>query len=147
MSDLAQEIRDIKRRVARLEGLESVLPASGTYTPTYEGGTTPGTTGYAFQNGIYTIHGNIILVAGQINWSSATGTGEARISLPYTPSVGNWTGSLRLSGVTYANDTPQMLLSAGSLYFVMDSPLTNAAQTRVQMEAAGSVIWTVAYII
>jgi hypothetical protein len=119
---------------------------AATYTPIYYGGTTAGITGHTFQSGAYRRLGDVAIVTGQVNWSSATGTGEARVSLPFAPATYNFTGSLWLSGVTFANSAPQMFLGAGA-YFVMDSPLTNAAPTRVAVEAAGSLVWTVTYFI
>lgn len=151
MSDaqLIQRISQLEKRLSLLETQESLHIESGSYTPTYEGGTTPGSTTYTFQGGNYFIIGNIIVVTGQINWSAATGTGDARISVPFALAGSlNFSGSLRLSGVTYANDTPQLLLSPGTLYFVMDSPATNAAGNRVQIENnSGSVVWTIIYAI
>jgi hypothetical protein len=150
MSDvqLIQRISNLEKRLSLLETMENIHIESGLYTPTYEGGTTPGTTTYAFQDGRYFIIGNIILITGQINWTNATGTGEARVSVPFTPTGGNYSGSLRIGSVTYANDTPQILISTGNLFFVMDSPATNAAGNRVQVENnTGSVIWTLVYAI
>ena len=116
-----------------------------SYTPTYVGGTTPGTTTYTFQDGAYSRMGSLVLVRGQLAWSAATGTGEARISVPVAPSAGNFTGSLFLSGVTFAAGSPQMLLSPGLLYFTMASPATNAVPTTVQVEASANIIFSVAY--
>lgn len=121
---------------------------TGTWTPTYLGGTTAGTTTYSFRAGYWTRLGNIIIAAGQINWSAATGTGEARISLPVTGAVSNIAGNAWISGVTFANSTPLALFQPSiGTYFVLDSPLTNAGNTRVQVEAVGSIIWTITYLI
>ena len=120
--------------------------ASGTRTPTYVGGTTAGVTTYGFQTAAWVREGNKITDIGQINWSAATGTGEARISLPFAPVGYNVTGSVWLSGVTFVNSTPTPFAGA-NLYFVLDSPLTNAGNTRVQVEAAGSIVWVLTYFI
>lgn len=149
MSDpFAEIIREqalLDKTLERARLKETPISEKGTYVPTYVGGTTPGTTTYSFQSGVYAVIGPIIVVTGQINWTAATGTGEARISVPFTPTGGNYGGTLRISAVTFANSTPELLISSGNLYFNMDSPITNAGTTRVQMEAAGSVIWTIVY--
>lgn len=140
----ARQLADIQRRLDQLEAMAQIRYEKSTYTPTYVGGTTAGVTMYTFQNGKYTRLGNIVIVIGQVNWSAATGTGEARISLPYTPVGGNVSGSAWISGVTFANSTPVVLAGVGA-YFVLDSPLTNAASTRVAIEAVGSIVWALAY--
>lgn len=121
--------------------------ASGTYVPVLFGGTAAGVTGHTFQSGAWRRRGDVLTVIGQVNWNTTTGTGEARISLPFAPATYNATGSVWISAVTFANSTPMLLANVSNLYFVMDSPLTNAGNTRVQMEAAGSVIWCVTYLI
>ena len=56
----------------------------GTYTPTLVGGTTAGTTTYTTQVGFYTRIGNRVTFDLTIIYTAATGTGEARLSLPST---------------------------------------------------------------
>lgn len=115
-----------------------------TYTPTYLGGTTAGTTTYAAngQVGIWTRLGRLIFFHGRVEWTAATGTGNAQISLPFTTTSGtnfNYSGGADTTGVTFANSTPTMLISASTAFFVLRSPLTNAAPTTVQIEAAGAI--------
>jgi hypothetical protein len=56
----------------------------GTFTPTYEGTTTAGTTTYTIQNGYYTKIGNIVTVIINLGWSGATGTGVSQVGgLPF----------------------------------------------------------------
>jgi hypothetical protein len=121
--------------------------ATGTYTPTYQGGTTGGTTTYTFQDAAWTRIGNVIVVRGQVAWSAATGTGTARISLPIVANGGNFAGACVLNGVTFANSAPEVQITAGDLFFILRSPLTNAAPTDVAIEAAGNVIWTLTYFV
>jgi hypothetical protein len=121
---------------------------AGTYTPTYVGGTTAGTTTYLLQEGEFRRFGNVVHCSGRINWSAATGTGEARILLPSVPAGAyRSTGSLFVDGVTFANTMPQMLVVPGQQYFTMYSALTNAAPTVVAVEAAGLIIWSLTYFI
>lgn len=146
MSDDLADQRLARRIAALLPGLRFVQQEQGTYTPTYLGGTTAGTTTYTFQSGKYTRVGNLVTVIGQINWSAATGTGEARFSLPFAPVGGNSSGSVYLSAVTFANNTPGILLGVGA-HFTLTSPLTNAAGGIVQVEAVGALVWQVTYFI
>jgi hypothetical protein len=94
----------------------------GTWTPTYFGATTVGTTSYTFRNGTYTKIGNLVHATAIIGVSSATGTGNARIGgLPFTSlSQGNghypplnwsynnghaFTSGYQLAGYVSRNDT------------------------------------------
>lgn len=149
MSDIRQ-LRRLARRVGQAEVIErpavsgqSTLVETGTYTPTYQGGTTGGVTTYTIQEGYWTRVGNIVTVQGTLVWTAATGTGDARISLPFT-SAQRGTGALRVISVTFAAGTPQIVLGADA-YFTMISPATNAAGTTVQMEAAGNIVFQVTY--
>ncbi len=147
LEELVRRLLALEKRVGRVEVRERLAGTPlTTRTPTYTGGTIAGATTYTFQSAAYVQLGNVVIDVGQINWSAATGTGEARISLPFAPATYNFTGAVWNSGVTFANNTPQPLLGVGA-YFVLESPLTNAASARVQMEAAGSIIWTIAYFV
>lgn len=143
----ARKIDEIMRRLDALEASAHIIYNKGTYVPTYVGGTTAGATTYTFQSATWRKKGSELTVIGQINWSAATGTGEARFSLPFAPATYNASGSAWISGVTFANSTPVPLASVGNLYFVLDSPLTNAGNGRVQVEAAGSIIWCISYFV
>ena len=57
--------------------------SEGTWTPTMIGGSTAGTTTYVSQFGFYTRIGNMVFFDMTVAWSAATGTGEARYSLPF----------------------------------------------------------------
>lgn len=117
---------------------------SGTYSPTYGGETTFGTTTYAAngQVGHWRRYGDLVYAYGRVEWTAATGTGNAIISLPFTAvNVTNlgMPGSLDTTTVTFANGTPTLLVPINTAFFRMRSPLTNAAITNVAIEAAGIV--------
>lgn len=121
-----------------------------TYVPTYTGGTAAGTTTYSVQQGAYVRLGSVVIALGTLQWTAATGTGDARISLPFTSanvSNQNAGGSVWISSVTFANSTPLVLISPNVAYFVLSSPLTNAGNTQVAIEAAGVLVFTVVYLI
>jgi hypothetical protein len=148
MSD--QVLRRLDAVEALLERLRKV-DAGGvvvSYTPTYEGGTTPGATTYSVQVGAYIREGNKVTATGTLIWTAATGTGNARVSLPIAAANvtdQDYSGGLDLVSVTFANSTPTLELIYNTAYFQMRSPATNAAGALVQMEAAGTIIFTVTY--
>ena len=59
----------------------------GTWTPSYYGSSSAGTTTYASRNGTYQKIGNCVFCEWYLDWSSKTGTGDALIGgLPFTAS-------------------------------------------------------------
>lgn len=146
MVELQRQIRDILDRLERLEKPDVGI-ISTTYTPTYVGGTTPGVTTYSLQQGVYIRCGKLVVATGAVVWTNATGTGTARISLPVAGASGvNQSGSIRLVDVTFASGTPQVEF-AGTDYFTMRSPATNAGGTAVAIEVAGNIIFSIVYLI
>lgn len=117
--------------------------ASGTYAPTYTGATTAGVTTYAAngQVGGWWRHGIVIFFRGRLEWTAATGTGNAQISLPPFTAASttnlNAAISIDTNNITFANGTPQAIISAGGTVFQMRSPITNAGSAAVAVEAAG----------
>lgn len=139
---------DLARRIGQSEVKEVPIYAIGTYAPTYLGGTTPGVTTHTVQQGAWTRLGNLMFVTGTVQWSAATGTGNAQISLPFTSANvanQNHAGSLWQSVVTFANGTPQLLISPNTAFFIMTSPITNGANATVAVEAAGLVVFSATY--
>lgn len=141
LRELLRELRTLKQCVAAIEVVETIAYTPPTsYTPTYLGGTTAGVTTYSLQQGQYIRLGNVVLVTGNVTWTASTGTGNAQVSLPFTPTF-RGAGALWVQNVTFANGTPQIQIAAQN-FFLMYSPLTNAAGAIVQMEAAGDVRFT-----
>jgi hypothetical protein len=138
---------EILRRLAALEELarrpraESAI--SGTWTPTYLGATTPGTTTYTVQVGTYTRIDNVVFFQVYVAWTAATGTGIANISLPFTSvstTNSNRAVSVGTDGVTFANGSVQALISPNTAYVYLFSPLSNGVGTAVAVEAAGLIV-------
>jgi hypothetical protein len=119
----------------------------GTYTPTYTGGTTAGTTTYSNQEGRWVRLGPVVYVWGRVNWSAATGTGNARISLPFTIAAGLTRNPVTVftNLVTFANTTLQGMMLGTVNYFELYSHNTNAAVAAVQIEAAGEIAFAAMY--
>lgn len=151
-----RELEGILRRLRRLEdwrdrGMPEVpLYVVANYTPDYYGGTTAGTTTYSVGGrvGGYARIGNLVTAWGTLVWTNATGTGNARISLPFTASASannNVAAYVRTVAVTFANGSVQAQVAAGTAYIEMLSPATNAASTTLAVEAGGNIIFTVTY--
>lgn len=147
--DVRLRLTETKETLGGIAGFTSFY-ATGTYSPTYLGGTTPGATTYTIQQGTWVRLGSLVVATGTVVWSAATGTGDAQISLPFAAANvanQNFSGSVRPINVTFANSTPQVQIASNTAYFTLQSPLTNAASTPVAIEAAGNVIFTIAFFI
>lgn len=146
--NLIERIKKLESAVERLAARTFLLYQKGTYSPTYEGGTTAGTTTYTLQQGSYVRIGRLLVVSGAVVWTAATGTGNAQVSLPFAAASGiNFTGAVRLVNVTFTNSTPTPEFSNTQQFFIMRSPLTNAAGAIVAMEAAGNIVFTIVYFV
>ena len=154
---MSDALEGILRRLAKLEDAyeqtrpkETLTYATGTWQPTYVGGTTAGATGYAVQVGEYTRIGRMVFGQGRVVWTSATGTGVARISLPFAASsITNAYGAVALvtDNVTFAGTAPEGLIIPGAAYFELKYPVSNANAVDIAVEAAGTVFFQVSYII
>lgn len=145
---IERQIREIADLLERLRKAD-VGGVVTTYTPTYDGAVS-GVTTYSVQQGSYVREGNTVAVTGTIVWTNATGTGDARISLPITASATtnqNFSGFVRTVNITFANGSVQAQIAANTAYMIMFSPATNAAGTTVQMETAGNLIFTAVYFV
>lgn len=145
----AQQQYRTEQRIGQTEVRETPLYVPPTvYIPTYLGGTTAGTTTYSVRLGGYARIGQMVTAWGTLVWTNATGTGNARISLPFTASASSSNSVaayVRTVNVTFANGSIQAQVAAGTNYIEMFSPATNAAGTTLAVEAAGNIIFTVTY--
>ena len=150
MSDDLDIQRLAKRLRDPLQGWGFIVPGQGTYAPTYLGDTTAGATTYTTQAGFYVRLGRIVIAWGLLVWTAATGTGNARVSLPFPVSATTntaFSGTIDMLGVTFANSTPTPEMTASVTGFIMRSPLTNANGAVVAIEAAGTLAFTIVYAI
>lgn len=145
LEGLLRRLRDLEQRLGRTETRERP-GVSSAYTPTYLGGTTLGATTYTAQGGNYTRVGNVVVVQGRVTWTAATGTGQARISLPFTAAFAApapiWT-----SNVTFGALTPYGLVQAGVNYLTIWTPANNAASAAIAVEAAGDIQFQATYLL
>lgn len=152
MSDMSEVLRRLLalERAAREPKGELLTYATAAYTPTYLGAATPGTTTYTTQVGAYTRIGNVVFFTAYVVWTAATGTGVAVVSLPFTSAnVTNqrFAVSVFTSSVTFANSGVQGVILPNTTRVQFASPLTNAASTDINVEAAGSLNVTGWYLV
>lgn len=122
----------------------------GSWTPTYFGLTTAGTTTYTMQEGRYAVHGSVVELWGRVTWTAATGTGQAVIGgLPFAvPSIGNlfYPAALWVSDVTFGGSGVQLLGWPGQPQLRLYTLSSNATSTAINIEAAGDIIFNVRYL-
>ena len=122
----------------------------GTYTPTIVGGTSAGVGTYTVQVGRYTKIGNIVTVSGRVVWTTHTGTGVMRLTLPFT--AVNTANYFPSGGINYSN----LLVGAGKQLAITVN--TNAAhcsfdacdpsggaRANVAIDTAADIMFTVVY--
>ena len=141
-------IRDLKAN-----GLWAAIAAefyeAAAYTPTYLGLTSAGVTTYITQEGFYVRVGAVVHTWVNLNWSAASGTGDAIISLPFTAGslVALYPGTIRYNSVTWTGSDPQIVVNAGTAYARMQGVSSNAAPTLTAVEAAGAIAAYVPYLV
>ena len=149
-ADLIQEQLALDRRLSITEVKETPIYASGTYAPTYLGQAVAGATTYTIQEGSWVRIGRKVQVWGRVAWSAATGTGAAIISIPKTAiftRVTRFPVLIYPVNLTFANGSVVGVIDSATsaVYFVMNSPATNAAGTAVAVEAAGDLSFSTEY--
>lgn len=145
MEELIRRVLGLEAAVRALATREGPIYAKGTWTPTYSGLTTAGTTTYTGQRyGEYVRVGRLITFTGIVGWTAASGTGGVVIGgLPFTSaSTTNdfWAVSVRANGVTFSGSGIQAYISTGTSTIILETPTTNTTPTAVAVEAAGSLI-------
>jgi hypothetical protein len=157
-NDMLKLLYDNNKRLKQTETREvpgnvpgfSQFYDTGTWVPTYLGGTTPGVTTYTTQVGAWVRVGALVVATATVQWSAATGTGDAQFSLPFTAvNTANkfYAVPVRTNLVTFANSAPIGQLINNTAYIILISPLTNAASGVTQIEAAGFIMYTASYFV
>lgn len=148
MSDNTELARNLRIPLATYLMSYDTAYDANTYTITYLGGTVPGATTYTLQTGAYVRVGALVVATGTVVWTAASGTGNAQISLPFAAAnVTNqfYSGSVRVDSVTFANGSPEIIMSPNTSFFSLVTPITNAASPTLAVEAAGNIVFTVSY--
>jgi hypothetical protein len=125
----------------------------GTFSPTYFGQSTAGTTTYAVQVGRHLRIANVAVATLYVNWTNATGTGNALVGgLPFTSentanqfiAPGLW-----YSAITYGAGTGVRLLFRPNTTQIelWTQPATNTAAAQLAIEVAGELAITVVYFV
>lgn len=124
---------------------EMVRRARGTFSPTYFGQTTAGVTTYAVQVGRYERLGTRVDFTLYVNWTNATGTGNALVgNLPFTSeNVANQfvAPNSWYSAITFAAGTGVRLLFRPNTTQIelWTQPASNVAAAQLGIEVAGEI--------
>ena len=125
----------------------------GTFTPTIEGSSSPGTHTYGLQLGKYTKVGNKVTIQLQVNWSSGTGSGTAMYvkGLPFTQSSGfiqsltiGFINNVTLASNTYAHAN---IANNNNYIRLFDDVVGGGATGDVAYDSAGEISIGGTYII
>jgi hypothetical protein len=137
-----------RRGAVVVPAVSGVLVETDTYTPTYYGLSSAGTTTYSTRQGQYVRIGNLVIAQFNITWTAATGTGNAAISLPYPAAAGYpFAIPIYTADVTFAATGVMGLVQTGTNYVLLGTPTSNAATATLAVEAAGTIIGTAIYMI
>ena len=104
----------------------------GTWTPTLVGGTTSGTTTYDIQSGSYVKIGKTVICQLSLNIASKTGTGDIKISLPFT-ATGRFSGSPLIFNFTTSNQQVNLYGPSGNFAFISKRNISDGAAALGQM--------------
>lgn len=127
---------------------QMVKYATGTWTPTYLGLSTAGTTTYTTQQGNYVQIGRMVVASFELTWTNATGTGSAAIYLPSTAaSTMEFPMPIYTTNVTFSAGTPYGFVNTGTNYLILGTPTTNAATATLAIETAGTIYGTAIYFV
>lgn len=127
---------------------QAVPSAVSTYTPTYTGASTAGSTTYSVQIGHYARIGPLCWFSARVDWTAASGTGVAQISLPVqAKNTSNFAQTLSVyaSNVTFAASGLIAVINPGATVAFVASPTSNGATASSTVEAAGLIILTGIY--
>lgn len=117
---------------------------SGTWTPTYIGGTAAGATTYTAQVGEWVRVGSVVHIWGQVSWSAATGTGDGRITLPFTArntANAQYPAAIRINGLAYGGNFINGVVIAGVDYMILQSiAATTGAASTIAVDTGGATV-------
>lgn len=126
---------------------------TGTFTPTIYGTAVTGTGTYSGQAGLYTRHNNIVNILVNMNWSAHTGSGNARLTLPFTNiSGGNnlasfTIGSLHNYALTASNLLTIVTIAGTAVAELYQYPVGGGTASAVTLDTAAQIIYSGTYFV
>lgn len=128
---------------------EGNLPrASGSFTPTVGGRTTPGTAVYSVQDGSYNREGNVVHCRMRITWSSVSGaSGSWAIrNLPFVPAALGSGAMGFLNGITVGADyRASWVVNTNGIMDIYTLSAVNGAAGLMPLPSSGDLILTFSY--
>lgn len=129
-SNIYADIDELKKAIIQENITMNSKIVATTYTPVINGSTSAGSGTYSYQHGYYTKIGNLVLVDIALSISAHTGTGNIRVTLPFTAkNTANFFQTLAIS----ANS---LTLTASHVAYAQIDP--NTDYVRVMSSAVGS---------
>jgi hypothetical protein len=127
---------------------QMVRYATGTFTPTYFGSATAGTTTYGTQFGTYTRIGNVCFVFIRVSWTAVTGTGNGQVgNLPFASlNPSHATMAVMSANIGYTNAGLRAFIGNGIQFLQLFDQVVGAFGASA-IDAAGELIITGAYLI
>jgi len=124
----------------------------GTFTPTYVGESSTGTTTYTSQYGKYTKIGNVITLWVDITFTAATGTGSVLLGgLPFAVSVNpKSVGACATNNINWSGGTSIAVFSgdSGTTTLKLYGSTDDAAWTESQISnESGRIVYTITYYV
>jgi len=95
--------------------IEPVINEQGSWTPIVFGATTPGTTTYTLQEGLYVRQGNLVTIDFSITWSATTATGDIKIGgFPFVAALTNYGVEIVFDGTILVANAIGFLVLGGT---------------------------------
>lgn len=111
----------------------------GTWTPVLFGATSAGTGTYSAQVGTFTKIGNVVHFDIYLVWSAHTGTGQMKITLPYTSGAGvEYVCNVFPASLTFSNQLAGVILS-GDDDISLFTFASNAARSALNMDTSATL--------
>lgn len=129
-SNIYADIDELKKAIIQENITMNSKIVATTYTPVINGSSSAGSGTYTYQHGYYTKIGNLVLVDIALSISAHTGTGNIRVTLPFTAK--NTTNFFQ----TLAISANSLTLTASHVAYAQIDP--NTDYVRVMSSAVGS---------
>ena len=111
----------------------------GAWTPVLVGVTSAGTGTYSAQVGTFTKIGNVVHFDIYIVWTAHTGTGQMKITLPFTAGTGvEYVCNVFLANLTFSNSLAGVILS-GDDDISLFTYASNSARSALNMDTAATL--------